>query len=372
MFPQPQMVVGNEVKVSNGTLITNIPIIPIIIDSNDDFKNTSSINGWEGNGTRQSPYIIKNLTIYSLIISYTDVYFVVRECSINRSIELNHVENGVIENNTVPLGSDSVISGARARRWKIWYSSHINISNNNLINNIEEIYIVQSNDIKIFQNRLDIYTGIRTWSSNNIMIYDNIITFETPIGHISAQNCQNIDIVNNTMTNGDRIYFVNSNWSEISENNLNISHIELKSSRSISIVKNSITSSYFSLFATSSNIINISSNSHGSFYVIWNCDDVIIQNDSVEKLSVNYGYKITIQNTIIGEELEIMNTFQSLIDNNTIETFNIDEINDNTISNNRITTKKGALTESVIFMISMELLFVTLTGLVMYRKNKRD
>jgi parallel beta-helix repeat protein len=90
-----------------------VPHGPIIIDSDQDFADTALIEGWQGDGSLLSPYIIAHLSIdlegasgSCISISNTRVYFIIQDCiltgatvSPGAGIYLNNVTNGEIYEN---------------------------------------------------------------------------------------------------------------------------------------------------------------------------------------------------------------------------------------------------------------------------------
>ncbi|MFW9959242.1 MAG: right-handed parallel beta-helix repeat-containing protein [Candidatus Odinarchaeota archaeon] len=82
---------------------------PIIINSNSDFE----AQGWAGNGTEASPYLIENLVIRTtemcISIQNTNAFFIIRNCILTcmpytiagGGIYLSEVSNGLIEGCTV-------------------------------------------------------------------------------------------------------------------------------------------------------------------------------------------------------------------------------------------------------------------------------
>jgi parallel beta-helix repeat protein len=90
---------------------TTPPLTPhsaITITSNSDFAG----QGWPGNGTEQSPYVIDSLEIVTdgtcITIASTDVHFIISNCSLSsqteasgRGIFVSNVSYGVIFNNTI-------------------------------------------------------------------------------------------------------------------------------------------------------------------------------------------------------------------------------------------------------------------------------
>jgi len=76
---------------------------PIIIKGNDDFTSENGVSG--GNGTKDNPYIIKDITIWlpddvGIGIYNTDAYFVTINCTVEGShtwaVEFSNVTNGAI------------------------------------------------------------------------------------------------------------------------------------------------------------------------------------------------------------------------------------------------------------------------------------
>ena len=88
-----------------------VPHGPISISGNAAF----AAQGWPGDGTQQSPYIIEGLEIVTagtcIYIFNTNVHFVIRNCVLSQtgevktnSIRLSHVSNGAIENCSISNG----------------------------------------------------------------------------------------------------------------------------------------------------------------------------------------------------------------------------------------------------------------------------
>jgi parallel beta-helix repeat protein len=104
---------------------------PININGNDDFISQATTEGWPGDGTLSTPYIIEKLIITgssginSINIRDTDVYFRIQHCTLSGGeigISLTKVNNGYIYNNTVSNNQVGII---------LWDSS----TNNVIINN---------------------------------------------------------------------------------------------------------------------------------------------------------------------------------------------------------------------------------------------
>jgi parallel beta-helix repeat protein len=106
---------GGGMTTIEGDTYTQHP--PITLRSNTEFANQAAEEGWKGNGTSSSPYLIENLWIRSdaecLDISDTTVHFVVRNCFLSSTPELSadcaaisiynssnaHVESCIVHSN---------------------------------------------------------------------------------------------------------------------------------------------------------------------------------------------------------------------------------------------------------------------------------
>ncbi len=143
----------------------------IKIDGDTDFRKTAKAEGWEGEGTKTDPYLIKGLKIagrdYGIYIGNTTVHFKIKDCWIGSgppnftsgwldrlgaAIYLDHVENGNITGNTIPLSTFGVYldhssgttlhhNSIKDNSWGVFLSSstHITLKNNRLTNDTVNI-----------------------------------------------------------------------------------------------------------------------------------------------------------------------------------------------------------------------------------------
>ncbi|MDD1777723.1 MAG: right-handed parallel beta-helix repeat-containing protein [Candidatus Helarchaeota archaeon] len=160
---------------------------PIWINNNADLKNAAS----SGNGTQGFPYIIENYVINSsasahgIQISNTNVYFIIRNCTINQTmiggggIRLHHVLYGQVVNNTV-LNAYAGID--------LEYSNYTNIYNNSITNGHDGMQVYFCNRISIYNNSIcyNSYAGINFWGTSNTTISFNSINHSS-IGMIFYQ-----------------------------------------------------------------------------------------------------------------------------------------------------------------------------------------
>ncbi len=235
---------GNAMKVNERGVKGYTPHDVIRINNDTDFANQASQEGWPGNGTQSDPYIISGLDIdahgagYAIYIGNTTAYFVMENCYLHNissnsigwpdtysggAVTLYKVQNAIIQYNTI---SENEGRGILIAGYYDFISSHINIKNNNIMNNSAE--------------------GIYMWDcSSNNMISNNNIT-----------------------NNGDGIYLDSSSSNTISGNNITNNGwdgIELESSSSNAISGNNIANnswdgieleSFFESSTSSNNIIS--------------------------------------------------------------------------------------------------------------------
>lgn len=203
-----------------------VPHGPIEISGNAAFV----AQGWPGDGTQQSPYIIEGLEIVTagtcIIIFNTNVHFVIRNCVLSQtgavktnSIRLSHVNNGAIENCSISNGyigialigtNDCTIANNTLSDCGYYgiaqamSSYNCTLSENRVINcegyGFHLAYlkysIVESNYIRNCGEM-----GIRFQDSENVTVADNEIIDSGFFG-LYIRSTANCTFVNNTLQNG--------------------------------------------------------------------------------------------------------------------------------------------------------------------------
>jgi len=158
----------------------------VIITSNNDWE----LQGWPGNGTIESPYVIDGIQENTIMISNSTKWFVIQHSDVLELLALDYVANGRIEftrfqrlsvyqstNVTISNNKQDVVSVS------IDSCNHIVIANNSIIG--EGGYIGDdigistsfSQDVKIINNSIqEFYIGIQVTNSSDCYIEKNHIT----------------------------------------------------------------------------------------------------------------------------------------------------------------------------------------------------
>jgi parallel beta-helix repeat protein len=168
--------VGGKDTSGNGTMFTYHA--PIYISGDADFATQAGIEGWLGNGTSGSPYIIEGYDIdgsvdwYCIFIEMTTVHFVVRNCYLHSPMDdlgiyLSMVQNGNLYNNTLMT---RYLVGI-----EIDESNNITVDNNIFSKCMFGIYLWYSSGNTIARNTVfsSSDTGIYFDSSSGNIIYHN-------------------------------------------------------------------------------------------------------------------------------------------------------------------------------------------------------
>ncbi|MHA2241182.1 MAG: NosD domain-containing protein, partial [Candidatus Thorarchaeota archaeon] len=114
-----------------GMLLAGTPHGPIAIDGDANFSDTALLEGWDGDGSPENPYLIDGLDIdlgvydeFCISISNTNASFTISNCNLTGAgvgIYLENVTNGELVNNTCKR-SDIGIS--------LWNSNSNTVANN--------------------------------------------------------------------------------------------------------------------------------------------------------------------------------------------------------------------------------------------------
>ncbi|MFX1514753.1 MAG: nitrous oxide reductase family maturation protein NosD [Promethearchaeota archaeon] len=216
---------------------------PIFIDGNQNFTITALNEGWSGDGSAPSPYVIRGYEITSntvnlIEIRNTNVHFKITESTLNGlsslydGISLVNVTNACIRNNTIQqtwMGvrlknvtnssvSDNIITKCEATGVYSLLSESIEITGNTLSNNGKSGVSAHS----IYEPHIYL-SGIYLDQSQSHLIRNNIINNNWYTGltiYLSSWNTiDNNTIVDTVDTNGAGFWFwATSEYNTISEN----------------------------------------------------------------------------------------------------------------------------------------------------------
>lgn len=191
---------------------------PIVINGNSDFANQASTEGWSGDGTESSPYIIdgyeiRNMEDYPtygsnmIDIMNVDVFFQITNCLLIKGwtgINFDRVSNGYLSNNII---LESGYNGVHVAN-----SHHITLIGNNISSNQNGISLTFSGNNTISDNILnDNSAGIELSFSDNNTISNNNVTGNSFSG-IRITFSTNNNISSNIVNIGfDNPYYIGVN-----------------------------------------------------------------------------------------------------------------------------------------------------------------
>jgi len=166
------------------------PHAPININGDDNFGNTALAEGWPGDGSAETPYIIESLDIdgggapgHDISISNTRVNFVIRDSNLTGIIDwtggsdiyLYNVTNGKLVNNT--CSSDTLFG-----IW-LYYSDNNTLFNNTFTGSYAGIYLDFSDSNVVSDNTCTSNSeGIRFEDSDSNVVSNNTCTSNIDIG----------------------------------------------------------------------------------------------------------------------------------------------------------------------------------------------
>lgn len=185
-----------------------VPHGRISIQDDSDFANQALAEGWPGNGTAVSPYVIEgfdfNCTgtgVPCIEISHTAVYFAIRDCTMLGGtysvISLHEVSNGYLFNNTCMSQGTGI---------GVFNSTLITVANCNCSSRGPDIGVSYSTQVTLFDNTCYGDPTYADWSniylveSTQNKVINN--TCFSPIDNIELYIAGNNTIANNTLYGG--------------------------------------------------------------------------------------------------------------------------------------------------------------------------
>jgi len=192
--------IGNT---ENGNRIAGTPHSPIAIDGDNNFSLTDLAEGWAGDGSKDQPYIIEGLDIdlgggsgYCIFINNTRAHFIILNCHLfgasaggAHGIYLNNVTNARIV--------DNVINNNYFGMW-LWSTNSTSIVNNTFTDNIYGLWAYDSNYSSAVENSLTLNFGCGLYFQNShfLTVIDN--QCNSSIYSIEISQGSSIVVSNNT------------------------------------------------------------------------------------------------------------------------------------------------------------------------------
>lgn len=290
-------------KRGNYDLLDNLtPHDPIVITSNASFGDYATLEGWPGNGSESSPYIIENLYIRGngtetgITIQNTQVYFYIRNVlieNVNTGFYFDHVLNGAVENCTI---RDITNIGIY-----VYYSINSTMQDS-IITNVTNDGIKLSHSENNFVYNNSISGGRRgiklELSANHNIVQSNIVSNIKYGGIYISASSYNTIINNHVIACDDGVYLLSSPLNTIANNTLLDNDYGIYfSSSSNNLVDNNIAynNSVAGIYMSNSYLNNITSNAVNDSYdgfQLYNADNNLLFNNTVNN-SFNHGFFLT-------------------------------------------------------------------------------
>jgi parallel beta-helix repeat protein len=207
-----------------GMLVAGTPHGPIAIDGDANFSDTALLEGWDGDGSPESPYMIDGLDIdlgggvgHCISISNTRVSFTISDCSFTGAsdgagIYLENVTNGELVNNACNNNSAGINLAAS-------YSN--TVFNNNCSSNGIGISLDESDSNTVANNNGG---GIDLWFSDSNTVANNTCN-RNRIGIILDGSDSNTVADNTCNSNDIGISLDESSYNTVAYNTCNITRI---------------------------------------------------------------------------------------------------------------------------------------------------
>ncbi|MFW9887539.1 MAG: nitrous oxide reductase family maturation protein NosD [Candidatus Thorarchaeota archaeon] len=284
---------------------------PFVIIGDVNFSDTASAEGWSGDGSPASPYIIENLEITlgispvaAISITGTRVHFIIRGCYLtgpfatpSYGVHLENVANGQIDDTQCSGFSTGInITGCDS----------ITVSSSNCSNNSDGIHIQSSNSSTVINNICSntLIIGIQLVRSNSSIVSSNICN-DGDINGIYMYNCYSSIVNDNVCNNNNYGLFLHTcNFSTVNHNTCNenaFSGIYLLRSHSSSAANNTCNSNREGMYVQEMDSSNVTGNScilnELRGIAIQDCDFTLLTFNTITNTTVEYGLFITAGST---------------------------------------------------------------------------
>ena len=231
------------------TILSYVEHEVIVIENNTDFAYQASLEGWDGDGSSETPYVIEGYNITDngscIDIRNVTVHFTIRNCFMNSSsmpmnpgVYLYNASHARIEDSFITwhtLGIDArlcpdiVIDNCTITE-SITYTINLNdcdgavLMNNHLFDNHAHVYSKNSDHVLLYHNQIHDNGGSGAFFDNSTFpnFTNNTITNNDKTGFFLQYGCSNATIYDNKIVdNGEYgITTYRSDNATISENNI--------------------------------------------------------------------------------------------------------------------------------------------------------
>jgi len=285
---------------------------PIYINGDGDF----SVYGFPGNGLKNDPYRIENLTfnngtVNMILVVNTNAYYLIQNCTLKGlngvvdAMRFNNADNGIIRNNT--------IHNCR-RGMQIVFTKNIEVYKNKIYNtsSFHGIDCQYTNDSKLYENTIyDTGWGIYIRRCTNLTANTNIL-YNNYYGIYNDESVNSMIKNNQANTSTDSgIYVIHDNQNLTIRDNLchdnTLNGIFMITTTDIYVYNNTITWNGYGISSSSStNIVlekNIVTDNSNNGFGNNNVNHTIIKNNDIRRnnrgISGQYTYNFTILNNTI-------------------------------------------------------------------------
>ncbi len=386
-YDQNQIELKSTVVAKNSPIVAGIPHGPIVIDSDANFSATALDEGWSGDGSSESPFIIDGYDIdlggaagTCINITNTRVNFTISNCNLSSAnvnpgsgVYLNNVSHGKIlgniflndyyaiylyESNHTTIADNTCDSNT----WGIHvnYGQSNTLKNNTCTNHWRGLVVYRSSLNLVVNNNCshNVASGIAITESTLNEVYNNTCNYEDYNGiDVVLSNSNNLE--NNTCKNNNEygIYLEDSDSNTITNNTCsanNLAGIDLRDSDSNTIANNTCNNRDYGInirYSNSNIIANNTCNYNNDYGIrLYESDFNTIVNNTCNHNNYNSGIYIfgSESNTIADNSFSsncIYGIFNDGGDLNTITNntcnyngqhgiFLLDGANSNTITNN--------------------------------------
>jgi parallel beta-helix repeat protein len=285
---EPTVIISEPERIG---FLGGTPHAPIVIDGDANFTVTALTEGWLGDGSSGTPFIIEGLDIdvggapgHGISINNTRVHFVIRDCyltgasaSLGSGIYLYNVTDGELINNTCTSNSYGIY---------LYLSDFNTVSDNTCTSNSHSgIYLGSSTSTVVSNNSCSSNTyGIYLGSSTVNTLSNNTCTSNSNIGIYLSSSASNT-VVNNIATS--------NTWHGI----------RLDASASNTVVNSTCTSNTYGIYldTSTSNTLsnnNCTSNSNRGIYLGSSTSNTLSNNNCTSNSNMGIYLSLSDFNTV--------------------------------------------------------------------------